>query len=650
MKTKNLSSTQYVHEAVPAFIFLGLLSIAYLAFEQGTEGPFLFDTLANLPNLAQISGEINRETLGSYLSKSTGVIGRPLSAIAFLINDYSWPTAPHDFKQTNLLLHLATGVSLFYLTFLIYSNYSNNRVVASWTALLVGAMWTIHPMHLSTIMHVVQRMSILSNLLIVTGLIVYILFLTSNRLSQTTRIVFASASLVIFGFLASLAKENGFLIFPYALVLHLTFFRDTISHFSTCNRRCLTLIPLSFTILIVITLLYYVSDPVSAYAAREFTLLERLLTQFRVLFLYAYDILLPKFSVTLFRDDLQISRNLLEPITTIISVIALLLLAVFSFLLRRRIAIFAFAILWYLSGHLIESTVIPLEMYFDHRNYLAMYGILFGIGAGTVSAVPRLKIAATFGLAIWIVLALMITWAASKHWSDSYQLSKAFVQFRPESPRSHQFLISASMSNGDFLNSGTFINRAKTKFPANPSFDFLDYINKCILGIASEQDARVLQRVASTMQYERSSMDHQALLRTYSRLDICPESLTPESYRNLLLSMLENESLMARNRTRAYLHNQLATFLLGQGDVKAAIHHFEEAFDFGQQPHDLINIANIYIKNGQECEALETLSKLRQIALPIHQQLYFPMRMRLQPALQKITMHPDDCISGPIDR
>ena len=61
----------------------------------------------------------------------------------------------------------------------------------------------------------------------------------------------------------------------------------------------------------------------------------------------------------------------------------------------RRRAMWSFGLLWYLVGHSLESSLLSLELVFEHRNYVPSFGILFA-GAyylpwrpiPTISAIP----------------------------------------------------------------------------------------------------------------------------------------------------------------------------------------------------------------------------------------------------------------------
>jgi hypothetical protein len=66
---------------------------------------------------------------------------------------------------------------------------------------------------------------------------------------------------------------------------------------------------------------------------------------------------------------------LLTPWTTLPALLGLTGLVWLIWRLRNRTALVAFGIAWFLIGHVLESTVLPLEIAHEHRNYLPLFGI-----------------------------------------------------------------------------------------------------------------------------------------------------------------------------------------------------------------------------------------------------------------------------------
>jgi hypothetical protein len=99
--------------------------------------------------------------------------------------------------------------------------------------------------------------------------------------------------------------------------------------------------------------------------------------------IYLGEIFLPtNAGVSLFHDDFQISTSFLNPLSTLFSVLFLFGLAGVAWYWRKSQPVLFLGIAWFFVMHILESTYLPLELYFDHRNYMAMIGpiiVAFGI-------------------------------------------------------------------------------------------------------------------------------------------------------------------------------------------------------------------------------------------------------------------------------
>ena len=50
-----------------------------------------------------------------------------------------------------------------------------------------------------------------------------------------------------------------------------------------------------------------------------------------------------------------------------------------------------FMVIWFFVGHTVESSIISLELVFEHRNYFPAIGLFIGVGCGLQSFHSRLR-------------------------------------------------------------------------------------------------------------------------------------------------------------------------------------------------------------------------------------------------------------------
>ena len=427
-----------------AVLAIGVLGL--LAYAPSLGGGFLFDDFTNLVDNAALRalGTPQRDWLAVALSSGSGELRRPLSMLSFGLDVALFGFNPFVFKLVNLLIHLANGALVFalgrQLVPRLVAPARSRSVPADAIALAAAALWLLHPLHISGVAYVIQRMNELSALFTLLGLLGYVDART-RMLRGEPGLARAIGSLLGGGLLAVLCKENGILIIAYALVIEAFAFR--FEGPTTDARRRLRV---AFTLLVGLPLAaiaaYLLTHPgwlLNSYTIREFTLVERVLTEARVLVHYLYWIVVPNpTAMGMYHDDLALSRSLLDPPTTVLAIGMIAALGGAAITLRRRLPGLAFAIAWFLAGHALESTVLPLELVFEHRNYLPMAGLLLGLacalGLWLVSKTPP-RLAAGLAVAALLMLAGLTAWRAHQ-WGDPLRLALTEAKHHPDSARS----------------------------------------------------------------------------------------------------------------------------------------------------------------------------------------------------------------------
>lgn len=428
------------------WIILLLCLLTVLIYRPGLSGDYMFDDRPNLLENKRLEMEtLDMENLlAAAWSSSSGELRRPVSMASFALNRYFFGIDPGSYKVINLGIHLLTGLGLWLLGRLIlraYTRYRNPDFSASaayWLPAVIAGFWLVHPLNLSTVLYIVQRMAGLSALFSVAGLCLYMMGRLRMR-DGRPGLPYILAGLLVCGPLATLSKENGVLLPVFMLVLEFTLFRFR-SDTGRIDRRISAFFVLCVGVPAVLALLVLLLDPgrLISYGGRPFTLEERLLTEARVLVFYLKLIIMPSISeLGLYHDDIPLSHGLLDPPATLWSLLALAALLVTALKLPARHALASLGILWFFAAHLLESGVIALEIAHEHRNYLADYGILLALGF-TVCQIRLHKRAALIrvgGTGLLLLLFSTTTWVRAGQWSDNAQHAVYEAMHHPASPR-----------------------------------------------------------------------------------------------------------------------------------------------------------------------------------------------------------------------
>lgn len=436
---------------------LALALVAYAIYWPGVTGSFLLDDTDNLyPVQRWLYGDLS--FLGALFGNQSGILGRSMAMLTFLLNAQWSGLDPAAMKLTNIGLHVLCGVALFFLARRILRQVWGNGTRSEWVAGYLALIWLLLPMHVSTVLYVVQRMAQLSALFVTLALLVYL----QARARIQERRGGGVLLWLVFPLLvacATLSKENGVLAFLLAFTLEVTLFAPGTGGKRPASINWFFLATIALpAVALALVLVFEPARILTGYEWREFTLVERLLTEPRVLFDYIKQILLPYGpKMGLFHENYTISRGLLSPPSTLAALLGCAALIGYAVRIRRTQPLQALGILFFFAAHALESTFIPLELYFEHRNYLASFGVLlFACGAirfllDRVGEPTRLFARTLPLLAIGIpVVYAGATFMRSGIWGDVELLYLQGVEENPGSVRLRSVIAFHYMRVGDF--------------------------------------------------------------------------------------------------------------------------------------------------------------------------------------------------------
>lgn len=452
-------------------ILLGslLLLACALAFLPGIGGPFILDDEMNLLRARAPSGQI-ADIVDVLFRNDTGLLRRPVSNASFLVN-YHWigNTSLH-YKAVNLLIHLVNGLLVWALASRLALLFDRElgAVTARRIGLLSAAVWFVHPIQVSTVLYAVQRMTQLSALFVFAAMLAALAALRHLDATANSRAVLMRA--VGVGALAGLAvlsKENGAL-FPLLFAVTLLCATPTLRAQwwqAQPTRRFLWLTIAAPLALGAIALVALMPRILASYEIRDFTLVERLLTQPVVLAHYLYSILSADITAMgLFLDDFAIRRSG-DPVAWL-GLAACVALPLAAFRIRDRAPVLAFAILWFLAAHAMESTFIALEMAFEHRNHVAMLGPVFAAVYYAHRALSRLEGRQLALLAaIPLLLLAGLTMRRAHYWSNNDLFAIQEHQNHPKSTRAITQMAARSVARGELDAAVEHIRRAQSERP-----------------------------------------------------------------------------------------------------------------------------------------------------------------------------------------
>ncbi|MFV5384509.1 hypothetical protein [Acinetobacter junii] len=519
---------------LPNLLFFIILLLCFIVYIPGLQGGFLFDDHPNLGELEKY-GDLSvwQNAQKFIMGGFSGPTGRPISLATFLINAESWPHDAKSFKLTNLFIHLLCGVLLYQATKLLLVSYGYIKEKAVWIAFLSVSLWLLHPFFVSTTLYVIQRMAQLPMLFGLIGIIGYLKgrALIANRTAYAYFIMTLSIGLATL--LATFSKENGALL-PL-LILIIEFCNPLNTNKPVWYWRAICLwIP---SIAIVLLLVHYIDFSENVWSNRSFNQVERLWSEGRIVTNYLWQLFIPRIEGQgLFQDGYYISKGWLTPLTTLYSILFILCAILASLYFRKKYPLISLALLFFFSAHLIESTVIGLELYFEHRNYVAATFLFLPLASGIISLYNKIKPSlVVFISSLLIVTLAFMTWQRAILWSDSDKLQLYWAQKNPDSERGQSLIARYLIVYGNSEEALRVLDKALAKKPNSGLLAFQRLLYKIDKNVATEKDFVVIEN-----QIPFHKADPQAIfwLRDVV-IDISSSEAKASKYASLMLTLLD---------------------------------------------------------------------------------------------------------------
>lgn len=454
---KRLFARRFVFFAAAPILFAGL---AFLIYSNTFGTPFVFDDHLHIPDNRHIRlTELNFKDIIAAGVKSHAE-HRPVANISFALNYYFHQYDVAGYHLTNIFIHILTAVFVWLLvkntllTPSLRSKYKHAGPIAFFAALL----WLAHPLQTQSVTYIVQRMNSLAAMFYVLSLLLYIKGRLAGQDAKKTWPWYIGC--VIAGLLALGSKQIAATL-PLFIFLYEWFFFQDLSR-NWLRRRLPYFMAIVF-ICVLVGLVYLGPNPFEkltwSYAQRHFTMAERLLTQFRIVIFYVSLLFYPNPARLNLDHDFAISHSLIDPPTTLLClalILALIALAVWS---AKKERLLSFCILWFFGNLVIESSIIGLELVFEHRLYLPSVFV----SLATVTLVWRyIKQAWARVTVVCIVLLLLCNWTYQRNsvYADAVTLWADCAAKSPAKPRPYSNLATALKDSGRPAEAVVYFNKS----------------------------------------------------------------------------------------------------------------------------------------------------------------------------------------------
>lgn len=418
-----------------ALSFLLLLLVCY---GNSFQASWQYDDYPNIihnerVHMTRVNGEQVMSALNAGPPKQ--VIARPLAYLTFALNYRLGKLNVFGYHVVNFAIHWLAALFLFLwirgtLTLPVFQHrYDAKATLIAW---LAAAFWACHPIQVTAVTYIVQRMTSMEGMFYVLAMYGYMAGRSASN-GRSRNIGYALC--VLGGIGALLSKENAIMLIYAVLLYDLFFFQPLNRH---ALRRSLLLCLGLTMILCGLSLLYL--DPqelFKPYENRPFTMVQRLLTQPRVLFFYLSLIGLPMTMRMSMLHDVAYSDSLWSPWTTVAAIIALVAAIGFLCHLARRHRLFAYCGFFFFLNHAVESSFLNLELIYEHRNYVPSMLLFLPLALASVRSLDHfyyrrwLQSSLVAGLTLWCMSVMHTTWNYNRLFRSEYNLWRHAIALYP---------------------------------------------------------------------------------------------------------------------------------------------------------------------------------------------------------------------------
>jgi protein O-mannosyl-transferase len=551
--------------------------VTALAYRPGLGGSFHFDDPHNLDGLTEITDR--GSALHFVTSGGAGPLGRPIALATFVPQAYAWPNSPDVFLYTNICIHLLNGILVAWMFYLLGCRSGRKTTQAGWTATIAATIWMLLPILASSSLLVVQRMTTLSATFMLFGFVAYLYGRGAIDRRPKLGLAVMSAGLVLGTALAALTKENGALLPILILVAELTVLRPPADKRTRLLWRPWQCIFLIFpAIALVGYLAFRFVYPEATALQRGFWGDDRLLTQAHILWQYLAHAFLPATSALgPFHDHIPPHTNWFHPVAIVV-IVGWASVIVAAVMARRQMPLFTFGVAWYLAGHALESTTIPLELYFEHRNYVPLIGPVFAVTSALVGLGPRWRPVVTAGLASYAVILAIVLFSTTSLWGKPALAAEMWAKYSPASLRATQYLARQFETNGDYATSKRVLRRHMEEFPENSSVALQILGLSCFLEPEKQHQEQIelLEYHLKKSRFRHDVAPSLEKLYEIAREERCV-AVTPSIVFHLAATTLENPTFAANTIATHNLHLLLARGGVADRDLEVTMHHIERA-------------------------------------------------------------------------
>jgi tetratricopeptide (TPR) repeat protein len=294
----------------------------------------------------------------------------------------------------------------------------------------------------------------------------------------------------------------------------------------------------------------------------------------------------------------------------LLSLLGIVFLLSLAFLVRKRQPILSLGIFWFFAGHLLESTILPLELAHEHRNYLPSLGPILVVVHCIDVAWMKLK-----RRWLWVMLPILAAIFAglsimrATQWSSDYSLFLYETSHHPNSASISSGFALRLIDVGKYKEGMQAFRRAADLAPEEPSYVL--FMNMFAARAGEKFDQAGTEETLRRLAVGRITATTGQALQYLGEcvLSWCQSlSANMEIWMKTLIDRKDQTGV-----DQSYVYFLMARSLYSQGKINEAIATYSLSHEIDKNYlHPLFDLAYLYARKGDGKMARETIHRLRE--------------------------------------
>jgi tetratricopeptide (TPR) repeat protein len=431
------------------FLFIILIFFAFISYWNSFACEFQFDTLIEMINARALNADFN--LLKIMYDYPTRWVVYTTFAFNMLISGMD----TYSYHALNWVIHLCAAFFIVYVVRITFETpgmkNSPLRKYRTEIAFFTALLFVVHPLNISAVTYVVQRLTSFMALSYFAALYFYVKG-SIVSLPFKRRIFYSLCC--FFAFLGFFSKEI-FYTFPLALLVYdFYFLRDM----SVCNwfKKRIILFGVAGILLVIAVLFVFLSYGIENVLVTRFYdtgqfVSSRIyaVTQLKVIAHYIVLFFVP---LGLNADRfVEATDNIFNPLimSSLCMILALLFVA---FRAYRSNKLLSFGIFWFFITLLVDSSIFPtLNLMNEYRVYLPFLGLMLAFLSWCYTICPEKRIIfLRFILVLSACVFSIVTFQRNEIWQNQYSFWTDVIQKSPQKARAYNARANYYASIGAF--------------------------------------------------------------------------------------------------------------------------------------------------------------------------------------------------------